>query len=437
MKKYLLYIAASVFMLAGCAKDNVQNVNGGNETITVLMPAMTKTAFGAEAEGKLPLLWAAGDEIAVVQGLGTASEKVATYVLEGEGGTATGQFKYKSGAIDITTVTDIVYPASAVSNTEVPTAQTYTEGNFDPKSVVMTWHNEAGIGENGAQLGTEASVICLMLKSSNEANVKKIKTTLTYADATALTYTLTCSKDVVLSETAIPFYIAVQASENACDASFEISHSNAIETKPATGKTFSAYEVSRFAEIDIVAQQLSADLPKIGELYEGGVVFEVNNSYVKVLSLKESEILPWSTENITTGCVESHEDGLENTQKLLALPSYSAATYPAVAWCVSLGEGWYLPSTKELVAVRQNLLNTETKDEDTAKTAAANDLMKSLGGDEFTWAMYWCSRENANDNTKAYVVRLNKKVADSYRKINGPATGANYRARAVKKITIN
>jgi len=300
----------------------------------------------------------------------------------------------------------------------------------------MTWNSAEGLGETAAQLTTEASVICLMLKSSNAADVKKIKTTLTYADATALTYTLTCPS-IVLSETALPFYIAVKGSENSCDVSFEFTHSNAIETKPATGKTFSAYEVSRFPEIEIVAQELSADLPEIGELYEGGVVFEVNNSFVKVLSLRESDMLAWSTENISTGCVESHEDGLENTQKLLALPSYSAATYPAVAWCVSLGEGWYLPSTKELVLVRRNLLGTDTTNEDTAKMEAANQLMQSLGGDPFTWAMYWASRENSSDNTKAYVARLNKIVDSNYRKINGNDGANNYRARAVKKITIN
>lgn len=439
MKKHLLYIAASVLMLAGCAKSHQPEAIGPDRTITVLMPEiLTKTAFGTEAEGKLPLLWQAGDQIAVAQDLGTASEKVAVYVLEGEGGTAAGQFKYKSGAVDISVITDIVYPASAASDPTIPVAQTYTEGNFDPKSVVMTWNSAEGLGETAAQLTTEASVICLMLKSSNAADVKKIKTTLTYADATSLTYTLTCPS-IVLSETALPFYIAVRGSENPCDISFQFTHSYAIETKPATGKTFSAYEVSRFPEIEIVAQELSANLPAIGELYEGGVVFEVNNSYVKVLSLRESEMLAWSTENITTGCIESHEDGLENTQKLLDLPSYSAAKYPAVAWCVALGEGWYLPSTKELVLVRKNLLNMDSSTEDEAKKTAANQLMESLGGDPFSWAMYWASRENATSNTKAYVARLNKKVDDSYSKSNveGNPGSAGYRARAVKKITIN
>lgn len=438
MKRYLLYIAASVFLLAGCAKTETPEIVT-DSTITVFMPEIsTKTAFGEENEGTLPLVWNTGDEIAVVQNLGSDAEKVATFVLDGEGGSAQGVFKYQSGAIDIATITDIVYPATAVSNTAIPTTQTYTEDNFDPTSVVMTWHDANGLGEEGAQLSTEASVICLMLKSSNAADVKKIKTTLTYADASPLTYTLNCS-NLVLTETAIPFYIAVQGSENICDATFDISHSYATDTHTATGKTFSAYEVSRFPEIEIVAQELSADLPAVGELYEGGVVFEVNNDYVKVISLQESDKLAWSTENISTGCTENHEDGWENTQELLSLPSYSAGTYPAVAWCVSLGEGWYLPSTKELILIRQNLLKTDTNTDDESAKNAANELMTSLGGNPFSWAMYWSSREHATDNTKANVARLNKSLNSAYSKSNveGTTGGTGYRARAVKKITIN
>jgi len=68
---------------------------------------------------------------------------------------------------------------------------------------------------------------------------------------------------------------------------------------------------------------------------------------------------------------------------------------------------------------------------------AANQLMQSLGGDPFTWAMYWSCRENATNNANAYVARLNKIVDSNYKKINGNDGANNYRARAVKKITIN
>ena len=82
-------------------------------------------------------------------------------------------------------------------------------------------------------------------------------------------------------------------------------------------------------------------------------------------------------------------------------------------------------------------MDSSTEDED--KKAAANKLMEDLGGDPFSWAMYWSSRDNSSDNTKAYVARLNKKIDDNYKKANvtGNAGSAGYRARAVKKITIN
>ena len=101
MKKHLIYIAASVLMLAGCAKSHQPEAIGPDGTITVLMPEiLTKTAFGTEAEGKLPLLWQAGDQIAVAQDLGTASEKVAVYVLEGEAAKEQNACPQEHGAQD-------------------------------------------------------------------------------------------------------------------------------------------------------------------------------------------------------------------------------------------------------------------------------------------------------------------------------------------------
>ena len=65
--------------------------------------------------------------------------------------------------------------------------------------------------------------------------------------------------------------------------------------------------------------------------------------------------------------------------------------------------------------------------------------MEQLGGDPFSWAMYWSSREHSTNNQKTYCARLNKKVNDAYSKSNveGASGSAGYRARAVKKITIN
>lgn len=40
-------------------------------------------------------------------------------------------------------------------------------------------------------------------------------------------------------------------------------------------------------------------------------------------------------------------DGAENTAIVTALESYTAEKYPAFAWCVAKGPGWYLPGEGE------------------------------------------------------------------------------------------
>lgn len=428
--KRIFHAVALLLVLAGCAKENAADVEvSEDKVINVFMPDVyTKTAFGTETDGKFPLLWSKGDEIAVIENRGADDQKVSVYTLVGDGGTAAGSFKFKSGDADDSFVTDMVYPASAASDPAVPAVQSYVAGSFDPKALVMSWSNPAGMTEAGAQMESLASVICLQLTSANAADVKQVKAVLTASDGTAKTYTLSCPS-VVLSETPTPFFIAVDGSDSPCDVTFEITHTAGVtDVKETKGKVFAAGNVLRFPAVDIVGEELSAELPAIGTLYEGGVVFEANNTYVKVVSLKEASGLAWSTENVVTGCSESQDDGYEYTQKLLSLSTYTAETYPAVTWCVSLGEGWYLPSPRELISIRKNLLDLATEDE--AKKTAANELMTSLGGDPFSWGMYWSSRENGE--SKAYVARLNKTVDSNYKKNNT----TNYCTRAVKKIAM-
>lgn len=436
MTSYRLITAFAISaLLASCAKESSSGDIRETKSISVIMPSITsKTAFGTEAEGRMPLLWKSGDEITVAYAPGTSEERTAIYALEGDGGNSQGTFKYKSGDPGEFTITDIFYPASSVSDRNVPGAQTYREGGFDPKAALMSWHGPGVTAGSPVFLKNDASIICFQLKSANGADVKKISVTLAYSETDKRTYTLSC-QNVVLGEDATPFYIAVQGRNDSCKVQIQINHSATVENISLTDRSFVAGELRRFSERDIVAAQPDGSLPDIGDLYQGGVVFETNNTYVKVVSLKESPTLCWSTESISTGCTESQDDGLEYTLKILSLPSYSSETYPAAAWCTSLGEGWYLPSTRELVSIRKNLIgiNSSADNENPQKMAAANALMASYDGDPFNWGMYWSSRENASDNNKAWVSRLNKVIDDNYRKIN--ITG--YNARAVKKIIIN
>ena len=117
MKKYFVYIASAVLMMAACAKEEVNTpvetpVVGETELITVELNAATKTALdGTNTK------WSAGDAVSVNFG-GTS---IGTLTLV-EGNTFSGEItKGKSGAATLT------YPAGV---TAVPTTQKAVAGSF-------------------------------------------------------------------------------------------------------------------------------------------------------------------------------------------------------------------------------------------------------------------------------------------------------------------
>lgn len=95
-----------------------------------------------------------------------------------------------------------------------------------------------------------------------------------------------------------------------------------------------------------------------------GVVFWVdplNPAKGKIISLDEPEAgwnggsnypgsLEWGMEKIVTHAT-SEGDGAMNTATIKNLGTYSKTTYPAAAWCMDKGSGWYLPAKEELMAL--------------------------------------------------------------------------------------
>lgn len=92
--------------------------------------------------------------------------------------------------------------------------------------------------------------------------------------------------------------------------------------------------------------------------------------------------LNWSTESVSTGATSS-TDGAANTAKIKALTSYSATTYPAFAWCIAKGTGWYLPARHELGTLYAN------------KVAVNAGLTTASGTtiDAYNRYYYYCSTE--------------------------------------------
>ncbi len=112
---------------------------------------------------------------------------------------------------------------------------------------------------------------------------------------------------------------------------------------------------------------------KMGDYYDDGVrrgvVFEISadGRRGKIVSIKQSvEELEWSYDSVEQERLigaDSQTNGEYNMAKVKTIPGWRSK-YPAFAWCADLGEGWYLPSIKELLTIyeNKNLLNPKLTD---------------------------------------------------------------------------
>ena len=168
----------------------------------------------------------------------------------------------------------------------------------------------------------------------------------------------------------------------------------------------------------------------IGALYQGGMIFEIAADYIKIISLTEGEEF-WAsdqTKATLVGTEDNPETGGQANTDLIRNQSNFTGNYPAVEWCVALGEGWYLPSRKEWNTFIDNLkLKTINGQE------SANAFLAAFGGAPLNLGTqyYWTCCEK--DASKAWAVRLNDKAHGNYNKKG--ETGRP--VRAVKKIVMD
>ena len=123
----------------------------------------------------------------------------------------------------------------------------------------------------------------------------------------------------------------------------------------------------------------------VGDFYfdgetEGIVVsVDATGSYGKVMSMTDNAPSIWSSADDITGA-QDEDNGQVNFETVRGIdPDFEA--YPAFKACAELGEGWYLPSQKEMQGVRSNL-------------DVINATLKLWGKPEIsTDALYWSSTE--------------------------------------------
>lgn len=230
MKKIGLFVMALLAM-AGCAKENIaqeeNNQANGNHPLLEIGLESTKVALGAEENGKFPVVWSEGDEIAVIDNMGIeGKQNVSIYRLKSGAGSSNGTFEHVSGDAFPTVIKDVVFPASVVLPqstliSDIPLidptklvkkeqTQGYVEDNFDPSSPVLYFHNNSN-KKAPIVLSPITCVVCIPIKGyDNNDIVTSVKWQ--HLDGREVTVTLNCPEGVKLSATkATNFYLSVPA----------------------------------------------------------------------------------------------------------------------------------------------------------------------------------------------------------------------------------
>ena len=124
---------------------------------------------------------------------------------------------------------------------------------------------------------------------------------------------------------------------------------------------------------------------RLGDYYDEngkqGIVFDVTSDgkHGKIVSLEEGETL-WAGLAVAqkkTGAV-FEENGMNNLDIIKGYINWRE-NYPAISWCASLGNGWFLPAKKELELIFANVIKI-------------NNALNSIEGDEIK-GIYWSSTE--------------------------------------------
>ena len=262
--RFLTASAIFAFILSGCAVKELDTVSGQNTyaDITVSMPSAvdTRLALGNETEGKLYQVWQKGDRIAVVEAKGTSAQKTSIYELHGKGGTSEGLFCHVSGDAGIEGPVDVIYPVKAVeSDCIIPSFQNFADGTYDPEAVVLSWHGDSGIPEEGVTLANDMAIICLQYTGKTSQKVSSVKMNIYTAPDECVEYHVVSYDGVALSSEPSKFFISVPEFPYNCSVEFKIiltDHS--VMTIKSEDKTFLAGDFYRFPPREFVADASGA-----------------------------------------------------------------------------------------------------------------------------------------------------------------------------------
>ena len=192
------------------------------------------------------------------------------------------------------------------------------------------------------------------------------------------------------------------------------------EGKVSNSVTVTAVEVAPPAEFD----------GKPGDYYNQngveGVIFAIEDGYCYIMSLDEAD-LQWSTENVLCNCLS--QNGYNNTHDPFDYFGMDINKYPAFKWCMDHGDGWFLPSSKELNWM-WNAITGGERDFKATKVTDYNNTLVAHGGKGFEETYYWTSNETSESLVEV-VAFMNDSVV-----CLDPQKSSKFTARAVYKFKL-
>ncbi len=219
---------------------------------------------------------------------------------------------------------------------------------------------------------------------------------------------------------------------NGVDATSDAKIFNVTENEELEGSTFKSTEVGTYVfnatYNDVTSENItitvkSARVYAPGDKYEEdgveGVVFYVTDGGTSgyIMSMDETA-LEWSTENEWVNCVSTRGDW--HTEDML---KKGADKYPAAKWCADHGDGWFMPSSKELQWM-WNAVSNGTHKFDYEFVELYNDKLD----DPIVEDYYWSSNETTEDLAEVVVFMENSVVCLS------PSKQSKFCVRAVYKF---
>ena len=417
MKKFFILSALVSMSFVACTADKEQfgNLISDGQELYAGFDALSRTYV----EDNTYLRWHEDDRLTAFYG-NTLNRQ---YKFKGQTGDNSGSFSHvPSGDLETGNAFDRIYAVYPYDETAtitdegiisltLPAVQQYAENSFGKGANTMIAVTE-NLEDTFLAFKNACGYLKLKLYAPEGGVVKSIEVkgnknekiagaaiaTIAFGEAPVVTMsdeattaiTVECGEGVTLgqtAETATEFWVVIPevtftegitiTVTNSFGTTFTKSTDNEVVIERNTIQPMAAVVFDMLYEVGRVVTYGGAD----------GVVYYVDDSVVKIISVKESS-QTWGQYGFKTNA-RDFSDGYVNVQTIIS--SYGYIYGGAFEWCAGYGNTWYLPAYNEWA--KDIYVNLVTINESL-----------STNGHSIISGKYWCSHEY--DSYEAYVCQI-------------------------------